>query len=85
MELEYFIKPTEEEGEKWFSYWKEQRMKWYTSLGIQADHLRFRDHKDDERAHYAKKATDIEYHAPFGWSEFEGIHHRGDWTSEDIH
>ena len=22
---------------------------------------------------------DIEYKAPFGWSEFEGIHHRGDW------
>jgi len=79
MEMEFFIHPDDLEGEKWFSYWKEERMKWYRSLGIQADHLRFRDHRDDERAHYARKATDIEYQAPFGWSEFEGIHHRGDW------
>ena len=26
-----------------------------------------------------KFATDLEYEAPFGWSEFEGIHHRGDY------
>ena len=79
MELEYFIRPDEKEGSKWFEYWKEERMKWYLSLGIDPKHLRFRDHKSDERAHYAKFATDIEYEAPFGWSEFEGIHHRGDW------
>ncbi len=74
MELEYFIKPGED---KWFGYWKEERMKWYKSLGM--SHLRFRDHEPHERAHYARFATDIEYEAPFGWSEFEGIHHRGDY------
>ncbi len=79
MELEFFIKPDTAEGDKWFSYWKEQRMKWYHSLGIDKNNLRFRDHTADERAHYARFATDIEYQAPFGWSEFEGIHHRGDW------
>ena len=79
MEVEFFIKPDEKEGEKWFSYWKEQRLKWYQSLGINKERLRFRDHTDDERAHYARYATDIEYEAPFGWSELEGIHHRGDW------
>ncbi len=79
MELEFFIKPDETEGQKWFDYWKEQRMQWYTGLGMKKANLRFRDHKSDERAHYAKFATDIEYEAPFGWSEFEGIHHRGEW------
>jgi len=79
MEMEFFIKPDEESGKKWFDYWKEQRMTWYRSLGFKAESLRFRDHRDDERAFYAKFATDIEYQAPFGWSEFEGIHHRGDW------
>lgn len=79
MELEFFVKPEDSEGDKWFEYWKDQRMKWYLSLGFAKDHLHFRDHRDDERAHYARKATDIEYLAPFGWSEFEGIHHRGDW------
>ncbi|MBI4225815.1 glycine--tRNA ligase [Candidatus Roizmanbacteria bacterium] len=79
MELEYFIKPKEKEGEKTFVYWKEQRINWYKSLGIKSESLRFRKHADDERAHYARAAYDIEYKAPFGWSEFEGIHHRGDW------
>lgn len=79
MELEYFIKPDEKESQKTFEYWKEQRMKWYVSLGISEDKLRFRDHEPEKRAHYARFATDIEYKAPFGWSEFEGIHHRGDW------
>jgi glycyl-tRNA synthetase len=76
MELEYFVKPGED---KWYDYWKEERMKWYISLGMDKSHLQFRDHRDDERAHYARRATDIEYRAPFGWSEFEGIHHRGDF------
>lgn len=79
MELEFFIKPKKEEGEKWFEFWKEMRWRWYVGLGIKETHLRFYEHKADERAHYAKAAFDIEYRAPFGWSEFEGIHHRGDW------
>ncbi len=76
MELEYFVAPGDD---KWFEYWKKERIQWYESLGMKKDHLRTRDHRDDERAHYARKATDIEYNAPFGWSEFEGIHHRGDF------
>lgn len=79
MELEYFIKPDEEEGKKTFEYWKSERMQWYKSLGIKEENLRFREHAPDERAHYARSAEDIEYNSPFGWKEFEGIHHRGDW------
>ncbi|KKR60565.1 MAG: Glycyl-tRNA synthetase, partial [Candidatus Curtissbacteria bacterium GW2011_GWA2_40_31] len=41
--------------------------------------LRFRQHEENERAHYARDAWDIEYDSPFGWKEFEGIHNRGDW------
>lgn len=79
MELQYYIKPQEREGEQWFSFWKEERMKWYLSLGMKKENLRFREHAPDERAHYAKAAWDIEYNSPFGWKEFEGIHHRGGW------
>lgn len=79
MELEYFIKPNEKEGQKVFEYWKDARLKWYVSFGMNKESLRFRDHEDTERAHYARKASDIEYKAPFGWSELEGIHHRGDF------
>ena len=79
MELEYFVKPDDKESQKTFEYWKEERIKWYLSLGINNDKLRLRDHEPDKRAHYARYATDIEYEAPFGWSELEGIHHRGDY------
>jgi glycyl-tRNA synthetase len=54
-------------------------MDWYQTLGIKKENLRFREHEEKERAHYAKKAVDIEYNAPFGWSEFMGIHNRGDF------
>ncbi len=79
MELEYFVGPDEAESQKTFEYWKNERISWYTSLGMKREKLRFHDHEPDKRAHYARYATDIEYNAPFGWSEFEGIHHRGDW------
>ncbi|MBI4097982.1 MAG: glycine--tRNA ligase [Candidatus Levybacteria bacterium] len=79
MELEFFVRPDESERNKWFDYWKEERLNWYKSLGMDGSKLRFRKHEDSERAHYAKFAEDIEYEAPFGWSEFEGIHHRGNW------
>ncbi|KKW05697.1 MAG: Glycine-tRNA ligase [candidate division CPR1 bacterium GW2011_GWC1_49_13] len=79
MELEYFIKPDEKEGKKVFGEWKKARMAWYVGLGIDKKKLRFREHEPEKRAHYARFAEDIEYEAPFGWSEFEGIHHRGDF------
>lgn len=79
MELEYFVRPDEDVSKENFEYWKEERIKWYTSLGIKKEKLRFHDHEPEKRAHYARYATDIEYEAPFGWSEFEGIHHRGDF------
>jgi len=79
MELEFFVEAHEKEAERWFTKWKEERMRWYVSLGMDEKKLRFRKHADTELAHYAKAAEDIEYEAPFGWSEFEGVHNRGDW------
>jgi glycyl-tRNA synthetase len=79
MELEYFVKPDEKDSEKTFEDFKKIRIGWYESLGIKKAKLRFHDHEPEKRAHYARYATDIEYEAPFGWSEFEGIHHRGDF------
>ena len=80
MELQWYVKPDEGESLKWFDYWKEERRRWYISLGMRKEKLRFREHASDERAHYARAAWDIEYDSPFGgWKEFEGIHNRGDW------
>ena len=79
MEVQYYIKPDEDEGMKQFEYWKNYWMDWYKNYGISKEKLRFKDHSPDERAHYARAASDIEYSAPWGWAEFMGIHNRGDW------
>lgn len=76
-DLQWFVNP--KEMEKWYEYWKKERMKWYKSLINQKERIRFRQHRKDELAHYAKVAFDIEYQTPFGWKEWEGIHWRGDW------
>ncbi|NOY88589.1 MAG: glycine--tRNA ligase [FCB group bacterium] len=77
MEMQYFIHPSEDE--KYFEYWRQERWKWYQSLGIDMDKMRWHKHGDDELAHYAKAAYDIEFEYPFGWQELEGIHNRTDF------
>jgi len=75
MEMQFFVRPGEEM--KWYERWKEIRMQWHLSLGIDKDHFRFHDH--DNLAHYANAACDIEFKFPFGFKELEGIHSRTDF------
>ncbi|MCK5832574.1 glycine--tRNA ligase [bacterium] len=75
MEMQYFVHPSE--ADKWFEYWKEQRRQWYTELAFSMENLHFHEH--EKLAHYALAAVDIEYDFPFGLSELEGIHNRGNF------
>ena len=77
MEMQYFCRP--DDAPRLFEEWKEERMRWHRALGIPADRLHFREHAENERAHYAAAATDIEFLFPFGWKELEGIHNRTDY------
>jgi glycyl-tRNA synthetase len=77
MELEFFVEPGTDE--EWHQRWIDERMRWYLDLGIREEYLRIREHGPDELAHYAKRAVDIEYKYPFGWSELEGIANRSDF------
>lgn len=76
-DLQFFVHP--DDMEKYFEYWKEERMKFYKELYRKHDNLRFYQHSKDKLAFYAKDAYDIEYLAPWGWAENEGIHWRGDY------
>ena len=78
MEMQYFVKPgTDDEI---MQEWKEKRIRFYSeALGITKSKLRFHEHGENELAHYAKEAWDIEYEFPFGWSEIEGVHNRTDF------
>ena len=77
MEMEFFCRP--EEAEEWFRYWLDERVSWYTDLGIEAQNLRLRAHDEDELSHYASATEDVEYLFPWGWDELEGITNRTDF------
>src|SRR6266566_607944 len=77
MEIEYFVPPAE--AEEWHQRWMDDRMRWYTDLGIRPDHLQLREHGPDELSHYSSATSDVEYLFPMGWSELEGIANRGDF------
>ncbi|MGA2233274.1 MAG: glycine--tRNA ligase, partial [Tepidisphaeraceae bacterium] len=80
MEMEWFCHP--DEAAKWYAFWKDQRMKWWRSLGVAEANLKFRDHAQDELSHYSKMTVDIEYKYPFtapDFGELEGIAHRGEF------
>ncbi len=88
MEMEWFCHP--DEASTWYEFWKDARMKWWRSMGISESNLRFRDHDEDELAHYSKMCVDIEYKYPFtepDFGELEGIAHRGcfDLTQHQEH
>ena len=78
MEMQYFVRPGEGAATA-FEEWLPKRMAWYEAYGVTRSRLRFREHAPDELAHYAKKAIDVEYRFPFGWSELEGIANRSDF------
>ncbi len=75
MELEWFCK--EETSMDMFQFWLEHRRKFYQSIGLNMDKIRFHAHSKEELAHYSVCCTDIEYEFPFGFKELEGIAHRG--------
>ena len=75
MEMQFFVRPGTQK--EWYAYWKEERMKWHTSLGFPAESYRYHDHV--KLAHYADAAVDIEFAFPIGWKEVEGIHSRTDF------
>jgi glycyl-tRNA synthetase len=77
MEMQFFVQPGTDS--EWFDRWREWRMDWHRSLGLDPAKLQWHQHAGSELAHYAKAAFDIQYQFPFGWQEIEGIHNRGDF------
>ena len=88
MEMEWFCAP--DEALDWYDFWKHERMRWWKTLGIEESNLIFRDHDDNELAHYSNACVDVEYKYPFtapGYGELEGVAHRGcfDLTQHQTH
>ena len=77
MELEFFVKPGT--GQEWLEYWKEERIKWYTQIGIPREKIHVYQVPDNERAFYSQGTYDLQYAFPFGVQELEGVAYRTDY------
>jgi len=79
MEMQFFVEPGTDMT--WFEYWKEQRMQWHLSLGLDRTRLQFHQHTAEELAHYARAAFDVQFDfgGTLGFQEIEGVHNRGDF------
>jgi glycyl-tRNA synthetase len=76
-DMEFYVHP--DDMKKYFDYWMEERMAFYKGLYRKQENLRFYQHPKEKLVFYAQDAYDIEYKAPWGWAENEGIHWRGDY------
>lgn len=77
MELEFFVYPGDDES--WYSYWIEERIKWWKNQGLDSKNIELFEQPKTELAHYSKATTDILFKFPHGTEELEGIANRTDF------
>ena len=77
MEMEFFVPP--DEAQRWYDYWCQERLDWYTRLGIRRENLRLRPHTEEELSHYSSGTSDVEYLYAGTWRELEGVANRGNF------
>ncbi len=78
MEMQFFIHPEarQEEYEKWREFtWKFLK----EAIGLDENNIKWHEHGEGERAHYAAAAHDVYYDFPHGSKELTGIHDRTDF------
>src|SRR3989338_4631450 len=76
-ELEYFVKPGEDDEafEGWLAYQQE----FFVELGLKKENFKTVELPTEELAHYSKRTVDTYYNFPFGWDEIAGIANRTDY------
>ncbi len=77
MEIEYFVKPGEDEA--YHQRWIEDRQRWWHNLGLNPANMELYWHKQEDLSHYSKATVDILYRFPHGMEELEGIANRTDF------
>lgn len=81
--LRYTMRKAVDEGvivNEYVAYYVALTHQILTSIGVDPERLRFRQHLPDERAHYAVDCWDAEVHSGrFGWVEIVGIADRTDY------
>ncbi|MEO8065398.1 MAG: glycine--tRNA ligase [Candidatus Doudnabacteria bacterium] len=76
-ELEYFVKPGEDE--RAFDEWLVYQQEFFTEIGLKKENFKTVELPKEELAHYSKRTVDTYYKFPFGWDEIAGIANRTDY------
>ncbi len=77
MEIEYFVKEAEWEGE--FEKLRTDIWGWFDHLGLKRDNIKEYDVPENDLAHYSKRTIDFEYNFPGkGFDELAGFAYRTD-------
>jgi glycyl-tRNA synthetase len=80
MEIEYFVRESEWEGE--FEKWRLELWNWFDHLGLARDNVREFEVPENDLAHYSKRTIDFEYNYPGkGFDELAGFAYR---TNHDL-
>lgn len=61
------------------AYYLSRLQRFYVEAGVNADKIRFRLLRENERAFYAKIGIDLEVHTSLGWTELVACNYRGDF------
>lgn len=77
MELEFFIKPKEQN--KWFIFYVNKINEFFKILGLSPRNIKEIEVPKKELAHYSSRTIDFEFNFPFGWEELLGIANRKDF------
>jgi glycyl-tRNA synthetase len=78
MEMQYFIRPDDQKLT--YETWREFAWSFLTErLGIAESSLKWHEHAENERAHYAAAAHDVYFDFPQGSKELWGTHNRTDF------
>jgi glycyl-tRNA synthetase len=79
MEIEFFVKPAD--GPAAFDEWLARMQAWVDAIGLSPEHVRVREHSNDELSHYSSRTLDFEYFfpEPMGWKELYGLANRTDF------
>jgi len=81
MEMQYFIHPSMQDEQ--YQRWRDWAWEFFTKrVGLSETNLKWHEHDENERAHYAKAAHDIYFKFPHGFKELNGTHNRGDFDLE---
>lgn len=79
-EIEYFFNPKTTAWQPLFKRWQTEMWQFITdTLGVEAKHLRWRQHSDAERSFYSRETYDLDYQFSFGFKELWGIAYRTDY------